>query len=149
MASSALYLLPPEHLSLINSLLRNGDNSVREVGRMTYPIMGSIGHRRSERAWEMCLYRHREAGAHLRVVRSGNVMADSYAVSDLTIRAIENALSEEAPVNLALLNILKATKALPGPTLMDKLAGEINAKISGTSTESSNNLSRKFDQNYI
>jgi len=127
--ASALFSLPPEQLSLINSLLRNGDSSIREIGKMTYQAMGGIGHCRSERAWEMLLYRHKESKGHLRIVRQKNMMQDAYAISDLTIRAIEEALSSEDPVPLAILNVVKSTKAAPGPSLMQRLEAEIDAKI--------------------
>jgi hypothetical protein len=76
-------------------------------------------------------------------------MQDSYAVSDLIITAIEQQLASEDPVSLALLNAIKGSKMAPGPTLMDKLEAEIEHKIAGTTTGSSNTLTRNPDRNYV
>ena len=145
---SALMQLPPEQLSLLNSLLRNGDTGVREIARMTFDTMGSVGHRRSQRAWEAMIYRHREAKGHFRVVRSGNILNDAFAVSDLMCRAIEEQLASESPVSLALLNALKGAKVAP-VSLTQKLEDAINAKIGNTVPESPGRISRNPDRNYV
>ena len=115
---------------------------------MTYEIMGSVGHLRSERGWEAMLYRHKEAGNHLKVVRQGNVMADTYVISDLTIRAIENQLATDGPVNITLLSLLKALKGAAPQSLMQKLEEAVDAKITESNKEPSNTLSRNPDPAY-
>jgi hypothetical protein len=145
---SALMQLAPEHLSLLNSLLRNPDLTLREIARQTYPTMGAVVHRRSSRAWEMLLYRHKESKGHFRVVRSENVMADIFAVNDLVIKAIEEQLGSDAPVSLALLNAIKGAKVAP-VSLTSKLEDAINAKIGNAVSDSSNTIPRSPDRNYI
>jgi hypothetical protein len=155
---SLLSELPPEHLSLLNSLLRNENNSVREVARMTYEVMGNIGHRRSLRAYEACLYRHKEAGLHLCVVRQDNVMKDPFIVSDIIIKALEAQITSETPPNLtalsSLLNSIKMAKGSP-VSLMSKLESDVIDKIEKLSKlpdsveEKPNCLPRTDDPNYV
>ena len=146
--ASALMKLAPEHLSLLNSLLRNPDLTLREIARQTYPLMGCIGRPRSQRAWEMLLYRHKELKGHLRVVRSENTLADSFAINDLIIRAIEEQLGSDAPVSLALLTAIKNAKVAP-VSLTSKLEEAINAKIGNTVQETPGGITRSHDRNYI
>jgi hypothetical protein len=144
--ASFLKELPSEHLSLLNSLLRNGDTSVREIARQLYPIMGNVGHQRSERAFEMMIYRWKESGSHMKVVREGNLLADKYAITDLQIMAIEAALSDKQP-NIALLNILKSTKPVT-KTIIDQLTESIDERIKRSGQEPPNTLLRDTCQHY-
>jgi len=102
---------------------------------MTFSEMGQVGHKRSLRGWEACLYRHREGKNHLQVVRSGNLMQDPFVASDLLIMAIEAALVSDT-VSIPLLSALKTAKTTP-TTLMDKLEADVIAKTSAADAEKS------------
>jgi len=85
----------------------------------------------------------------LKVVRSGNIMADSYAISDLVITAIEQQLSSEEPVSLALLNAIKAAKgSTPTQSLISKLEEAVDAKITESNKEPSNTIFRDTNRSY-
>ena len=143
----AMFQIPCEQRSLLNSLLRRKELSLREIAAMTYKEMGSAAGKKTYRAWESALYVYRAGGYHLQVVREDNLLKDPFVVSDIVIKALEFQISSDAPPNLNLLAALKSAKAVP-QSLMSKLEGEVLEKLSADK-ESSNCLSRKPDRNYI
>jgi hypothetical protein len=137
--------LPAERLSLINSLLRQDGVSVREVAAMTFETCAG---KRSARAWEAAVYRWKEGGMHLKVVRENNLLCDRFAISDLTIRALEAALADdEKSPNLALLNVLKSSKPIT-TSILDKLTGDIDERIKQSGQEPPNTLLRDPNRIY-
>ena len=126
---SKIFSLPPEHLALINSLLRRKEISTLEVAHQTFALSGF----KSERAWECCLYRYCKRKYQYLVVRDQNLIKDPFVVSDLVIAGLESSL-EHGVVNWQCLTAAKTAKV--GPTsLMDKLTGDILAKIAANDAE--------------
>ena len=126
--------LSPEHLSLINSLLRqvDGDVTIADIGRQTWEPIGKATGASSEHSWVQTLQRHYKFGRHLLIVRdSSNEFADRYALSDVVIRGIQDSLvpGSKLPID----RVLTAARSLR-PT--HSPLGELEQALESITTES-------------